>query len=173
MHNVGFGKPLGSASIPPSRAYDGADCAVVWCDTSSGVYVPGRPRAAHVARDPRGPVVPYDHTLRHAPRFSMGPCIRSRRVCLTSWSFWRSRWAMGQRRTVHFPRLVVPHMCGKPRSRRSRVSPGPPLAPFACPTPTLHEACLLQGAVRGGTCGIAPAGRSANCSASSRAGSRQ
>ena len=70
---------------------------------------------------------PITTLLRHAPSFSMGQCIRSRRVCLTSWSFLRSRLAMGQRRTVNLPRLVVPHLCGKPRKSKVSGFPWPRL----------------------------------------------
>jgi hypothetical protein len=77
---------------------------------------------------------PTTTLVSHAPRFSLGPCRRSRRVCLPSWSFLRSRWAMGQRRTVHLPRLVVPHMGGKPRQSKGS----------GCPWPRLWRRSLAQ-----------------------------
>jgi hypothetical protein len=57
----------------------------------------------------------------------MGQCIHTRRVCLTSWSFLRSRLAMVQRRTVNLPRSVVPHMCVKPRKSKVSGFPWPRL----------------------------------------------
>ena len=75
----------------------------------------------------------------------MGQCIRSRRVCLTSCSFLRSRLAIVWRRTVNLPRLVcAAHVRQAEEVEGLRFPLATPLAPFACPTPKLNEARLVR-----------------------------
>ena len=74
MHYRGLWKPLGSESIPPLPGHAMALTAPSYDATPGAEYTfPEAPQPAHVARDPRVPLGPYDTTGEPGPALLDGP----------------------------------------------------------------------------------------------------
>ena len=74
MQTVGFWKPLGGELRHPLPGHAMTLAAPPYCATPGAEYAfPEDPEPAHVARDPRVPVVPYDHTFEPCPELLDGP----------------------------------------------------------------------------------------------------
>jgi hypothetical protein len=74
MPNMGFRKPLGGESIHPLPGHAMALTALAYDATPGAEYpFPAHPEPAHVARDSRVPIVPYDNTCEPCPALLNGP----------------------------------------------------------------------------------------------------